>query len=508
MGYRKMKDTKLFKHLISDENIYMALYSIESYVFNPELLEKGDKRLFDMLNDKFNEKLINDTIRKVRERIIELVVDDKKFVIAKVYFKPKKYDDTGNLKFRPLHIACIVDQIAIVSMLNLLIYEIPDDENNKIVLSNISRLIPSNFYGNRVSLKAEELFKPWKDQYKEYTRLANESFKNYHNSLEYKYEVTLDLENFFPSVSPIYLYNYISTKIPVTLNYKERKLYKKILIKLLYCEIGNLVTDQDIIFYYGKSIDESGVRFCRGIPQGLPQSYFFGNICMIDIADIFNEKFNGKGFFYVDDSVIFTNDVEQNGFKKQLNDINRNIRINMEKYEKVDELLKKYSLPKNDEFYDIKVHVESGKSSYIKISEASEGEIYLKYLSREASQIGGDMFALYSEEEEEILRERTSVLVKVIKKEIDNVSRKKNKLKKSETEPYLKKLNRYYKYFKYRQIKLNLQDEYDISEIKNLVFQRKKQAIDLKGFFKCYNNDIWSVALSILIKDLKINNEI
>ena len=35
-------------------------------------------------------------------------------------------------------------------------------------LSNLSRLIPSDFYGNRVSVKPEYLFKPWKQQYQKY----------------------------------------------------------------------------------------------------------------------------------------------------------------------------------------------------------------------------------------------------------------------------------------------------------------------------------------------------
>lgn len=80
--------------------------------------------------------------------------------------------------------------MTIVSMLNLLIHEVPllDDETDKkggegkckniLRLSNLSRLIPSNFYGNRVSLKPEELFKPWKQQYQKYTSLTNEYLKN------------------------------------------------------------------------------------------------------------------------------------------------------------------------------------------------------------------------------------------------------------------------------------------------------------------------------------------
>lgn len=61
-------------------------------------------------------------------------------------------------------------------------------------LSNLSRLIPSDFYGNRVSVKPEYLFKPWKQQYQKYNQNSNDALMKYHTSLEYKYEVTLDLK--------------------------------------------------------------------------------------------------------------------------------------------------------------------------------------------------------------------------------------------------------------------------------------------------------------------------
>ena len=74
------------------------------------------------------------------------------------------------MEFRPLHSTGLITQIAIVSMLHLFVYEIPEEEEGdpKLRLSNLSRLIPSDFYGNRVSVKPEYLFKPWKQQYQKY----------------------------------------------------------------------------------------------------------------------------------------------------------------------------------------------------------------------------------------------------------------------------------------------------------------------------------------------------
>lgn len=51
--------------------------------------------------------------------------------------------------------------------------------------------------------------------------------------------------------------------------------------------------------------------YVRGIPQGLPQSYFLGNIYMLIIYEILKKDFPGVAYFYVDDSVIFTNEISE-----------------------------------------------------------------------------------------------------------------------------------------------------------------------------------------------------
>lgn len=89
------------------------------------------------------------------------------------------------------------------------------------MLSNLSRLIPSDFYGNRVSTKPECLFKSWKKQYQKYNQNSNDALKKYHTSLEYKYEVTLDLENFFPTINPIIIYHYIVKNLPAHLKKED-----------------------------------------------------------------------------------------------------------------------------------------------------------------------------------------------------------------------------------------------------------------------------------------------
>ena len=48
-------DSKYKTMLLSDENIYHAIYSMESYVFDYNLLEPEDRVLYHRLKDKFSE---------------------------------------------------------------------------------------------------------------------------------------------------------------------------------------------------------------------------------------------------------------------------------------------------------------------------------------------------------------------------------------------------------------------------------------------------------------------
>lgn len=114
----EIEKTKCGRFLLSDENIYLSIYSLNSYVFEYNLLNTEDRILYHRLQDKFDARLINGVITRVREQIIELF-DKDKYIEAKVYFKPKKLSENGELEFRPLHSTGLITQIAIVSMLAL-----------------------------------------------------------------------------------------------------------------------------------------------------------------------------------------------------------------------------------------------------------------------------------------------------------------------------------------------------------------------------------------------------
>ena len=208
--------------VLSKQNIYWAIYSVKSYVFERKLLDYKEKQTLSSLCDPFNENKIINIIKKVRYKLKKILDDESYLFKIKVYFKPKDIDENNQIVFRPIHTTNLLDLIAMVSLLHALIYEIPDKNNNwKLHLSNYSRLIPNNFYGNKISKYPEELFEKWGKQYKLYTQKANEYFKTFHETNEYKFEVKLDIKNFFPSVDPLKLYSLLLSHIPISIKSKD-----------------------------------------------------------------------------------------------------------------------------------------------------------------------------------------------------------------------------------------------------------------------------------------------
>lgn len=522
---------ELKKYILQDENIYLAIYSVRSYVFDPQLLKKEDKKLLNDLADPFNNDVIDKTIKDVKKELKKILEDENYFFETKVYYKPKDHDSEKPY-YRPIHTAQLKQLIAMVALMHPLIYEVPNEGNNwRLNLSNYSRLIPKNFYGNRVSKEPEELFKKWNDQYKEYTKRANEYLKTFRETKEYQYELKLDLKNFFPSVDPRVVYGILLKYMPVSFNERDKNVLKTIIYKLLVCEVTNLNTETAKSLYYGGAdIDKISKTYTKGIAQGLPQSYFFGNICMMIIAKVFDQYYNGKSVYYVDDSYIYTNkEIEEDKFISQIEEINKEIKEQVKKYismvqngpflnfiSKKDSIYRESLEQKEvDDFYNIQVHTD-GKSSFTKISGVKDGEIYLRNLSREASQIGMQMNSTYSEEEDETIFHKTTELVKAIDREIKKMKRDGGQ------EAYIEKLERYKKFFSYRQMRLQLKVDKDINDSIFKVLTGEKyetnseenrynvlsQGIEQKEFFQLYKHDIWQAALSLLIANTESKHEV
>lgn len=509
------KDLSIKEKLFSEKNIYLAIYSVESYISNKELLDKNEKEDLIKLRDTFNLEIIEDWIKRVKIRLEEVVNEDK-YLKTKVFFKPKKYD--GKPVFRPLHSANLLDQITAVAMLNVLIYDF--DSENKISMSNLSRLIPHNFYGNRVAYEPERLFKPWQKQYTNYTSKANEYYRKFHENSEYKWEVNLDIENFFPTINPICLINYIDQQIPVKYTKEDRNLINKLLEKLIFVELKQMSVE-DLKRYTGKK-ETKECKFAMGLPQGLPQSYFLANLFMINVEEIYKDVLPGEMLFYVDDSAIFTNAIHSiEDFTKKIEDINEKIKLKMDELydpKNIDITAEVINFVENNkDMYVIHIHEPGDKSTISNIADSKEGEIYIHCIGRETSKTAFEINTSYSDEESKILLNKTEAILQVLEKELKKIEQKlsDDKLKQEEKqqgESYKKKLIRYKKFFKYRNKDLAFREDTNVDDLKEEILKDLKflDNADIsegfQEFFEKYNEDTLGASLSFVLKAMKEEN--
>lgn len=512
--------------VLSEQNIYAAIYALENSIGNKELICNKDLNGF---RDIYNQKNVLGKIKEVKNRLIEVIDEEDKFLKCKIYFKPKDLKNKDVI-FRPIHhFEDLIDCVAAIAMLNVLIYDeedicehcttlktCPKKKRNqgecerngkKVTVSNLVKLLPDDFYGNKISHDLSQIYMPWQRQYRDYTSKASELFLRYHNTKEYSFEVDIDIENFFPSINPQYVIEYILNSLPVYIEKGEKKVIEKILIKLLYLEVTNKsITDTKFHkiwkeYYQSESIlsSKKGKKFTVGIPQGLVQSYFFANIFMILIKECYKKVFKGEALFYVDDSVIFTNEHIDEKFEKYISDVEKEIN------DKVSKLLENstpYDFVQKNE-YKITLHKNDDKSTYTNILQPKQGEIYLNNLCRQASQITMDIQNAFSDNEDVTLLARVKKMFEEIVNEIDFIKGKKEQLEKNGMDVgfldnYIEKLIRYKKFFKYRMIVLEFREKLLFNDVyKNFISNVLSQ--DLEEFFKFYKDDILMTLVSVAI---------
>lgn len=171
-----MSEFTIKDRILDEQNIYSAIFCLESYVFDKGLLDtetpvvvkdenkieflaQNDLELYYALSDKHNMVLIEKVIGLCTEQLKAMFADPSKLFTIKVYFKLKSYDEKI-LKFRPLHTARLIDLICMVSILIPLMYD-DDYAKGKRSLSDLSKLLPHNFYGNIPSTNVQYLFHKW-----------------------------------------------------------------------------------------------------------------------------------------------------------------------------------------------------------------------------------------------------------------------------------------------------------------------------------------------------------
>lgn len=504
-----MANMALKEFILSDENIAFAIHTVKSYIQNKALLEDNDRELLSKLNDMYNVELISDVIKSVKKNLKQILGDNTYFFSASVYFKPKKFcEENGEIKpeYRPIHMTDLISQISIIALLHVLIYKF--DDNMKLSLSELSQLIPENFYGNKIAVNGNSLFKHWTKQYSKYNTVVNELIKEYKETNEYKYIVTLDLKNFFPSVSHEIMYDYLLKNIPVYYQGNDLSLLKTIIKKLIYIKIANYSQLNDFEKEQYTKIREKheNITWCVGIPQGLPHSYIFANFIMIKVSEIYKSFFEGPMYFYVDDSAIFTNKKLKDDSENIIQEINTqlNNQLNNLHNKKLCKGIVKNKSDRNIS-YGIKVH-EGDKSYY---EEIDKMKIDYAALARETSKVSFDMYSTFSDDETQALYDRYTMILNKVEKELNVIIDDENN-----KSVQIKKLIQYKKFYKYRILMLEsiLEKDFDksVNIIKEYVYIGLiySNVLDMyEYFFEMYSDDAVIAMLNYILKNIPLNKQ-
>lgn len=524
---------ELFNKILDERNIFNSIFCMESYVFDKGLLDTSkpvyfhnnegeiedtiatnDLELYYALADKYNAELISKVIKCCQQKLKWVLGDKKNFFDTTVYFKIKNYDvDAEKLNFRPMHTARLIDLICMVSILNCLMFDDNLDTGVR-KLSDLSKLLPHNFYGNIPSTNVQYLFHKWQTKYKEYTEEVIEHCRAYQQSHNYLTEVSLDIKNFFPSISPKILYDYIIHKLSKTYE-DDRDILSTAVTKLLYFNISKDNIEPWTKYYYPEGTDLTGIdKYLNcGIPQGLPQSYFFGNLCMIEIKRLLmqDETFKGDAYFYVDDSVIYIQaELDEESFIKRINNLNDSLIAYCEDTEKKDSTISSYVDKNSLAFqrkldYKIKFH-EKGKSVFTHIDDADNQYGPIVNVTRE-TYINSNLSYNLDEIDDHVSLKKLEALDKVISREINKLTKLQNEGKEkglngNVLDSRLKLLRRFKKFFLYRNRLLKIREEGGPNKVILDDFENRflGKVADAKKFFEQFEEDIFQSEYRLIIQ--------
>lgn len=515
-------NANLREQILSEENIYKAIFAVESYISERDLLSDSDLKNFLRLRDKYDfNDFISNIIKECKMTLIKLLDNENELLEVNVFFKIKKLSSGENpvVEYRPLHTASLVNQICMASMLMPLMF---DDSNGKRNLSELSRMLPHNFYGNIPSCNVGSIFMNWSEKYRQYSQIVTTCCREYSKTRKYNNEISFDLKDFFPSINPLKILNFIWDA--VSSKYKDeddKKCLKIIISKLLYFKIpeDNLQGWKDV--YYKEQSDRikpiNGFYPVRGIAQGLPQSYFFGNLCMIKVADCMSkveELIDSDSYFYVDDSVVFAKNINSHSFGKLIEELNNNINNSNDKNERKEypvlgqELLSQATSIN----YSIQFHPD-GKSTICDIKDSFKGMDGLFLVQRPVS-MGGWIKGNIDEVDDNVALKKLTALQKVVDVEIKKLLSKRNCSEdKSYGEERLKWLRRYKRYFLFRQRRLQilLNGKYDEElklnffktfKVEEIISQDRPSNELINHIFEVFEEEIFKSEFELILRDM------
>ena len=414
----------LFDTITHRRNIYKAIYALDSYICERNLLSVEDLKCYYLLKDKFDfDGTIKNVIEKCQEKLKKILnEEDDDFFTVSVYYKIKKLKEENGkqiVTYRPLHTASLIDQICMAALLIPLMFDDSKGVRNK---SELSRMIPHNFFGNMPSESVDSLFMNWTEKYRQYSKIIQDKSREYLKTREYDTVINFDLADFFPSIDPARMYHFIlNLLIPKYPDKNDLGTLKMAIVKLLYFKIqeDSLRGWMDVYYPNTDTTSFKEVFMNRGIAQGLPQSYFFGNLCMIDIADKMastEELKQSDAYFYVDDSVIFAKGINQGNFKALITRLNNTIKESPAKCDKQPELNQVYLDFQKKINYQIKFH-EDEKSTICTIEEAFNGMEGLFLVQRPVS-MGGWIHGNIDEVDEHVSLKKLNALQTVVENQL------------------------------------------------------------------------------------------
>ena len=306
------------------------------------------------------------------------------------------------------------------------------------------------------------------------------------------------------------LYDYITSKLSKTYKDDKNKLCTAV-VKLLYFNISTENIKPWKEYYYPEGTDLSGTNqyMNYGIPQGLPQSYFFGNLCMIEVKRLLmqDKTFRGDAYFYVDDSVIYIQSkLDEDKFKDRIDALNKSLE------EKCKNTLKdNNTLPYDvNDFqskldYTIKFH-EKGKSTFTHIDDADNQYGPIANITRE-TYMNSDLSYNLDEIDDHVSLLKLKALDEVISREICKLVDKQDEAEKEGKNgdvlaSKLKLLQRFKKFFLYRNRLLKIREEGN-PNLADFSERFLEKATDPEKFFEQYEEDIFQTEYRLIIQNLR-----
>ena len=179
--------------ILSDTNIYAAIHALPNTLREKSLICGDQQQYLKDLREVYRYGASHDKFISHCKDKLEKAFDDELSEPFKVSFflKFKDFED-GCAQYRPIHNCDIATHVCLLTMLQTLCFE-DDYEKRTRELSGLSKLIPNNYWDNRISTNGNEIYKPWAPAYTSYIRETINKAKKYKNNKQYNNEVNLDL---------------------------------------------------------------------------------------------------------------------------------------------------------------------------------------------------------------------------------------------------------------------------------------------------------------------------